>query len=126
LIEPRRRVVLAAKLAAAMSFAFVYLVVCFGGGLILLNARDVGVVLTGPHSLDLIVGTTAGSALGAMLGVATGTLIRNQVGAIVAVAAYAFAVDAVLQASPNVTVQRLNHIEDDVGRSGRVSEHPKT
>lgn len=96
MIEPRRRVVLAAKLAAAMSFAFVYLVVCFGGGLILLNARDVGVVLTGPHSLDLIVGTTAGSALGAMLGVAIGTLIRNQVGAIVAVAAYAFAVDAVL------------------------------
>ena len=35
-----RRVVLAAKLAAAVVPAFVYLVVCFGGGLLLLNACD--------------------------------------------------------------------------------------
>ena len=34
-----------------------------------------------------------------MLGVAIGTLIRNQVGAIVAVVAYAFVVDALLFAS---------------------------
>ena len=41
--------------------------------------------------------------LGALIGVAVGALIRNQVGAIVAVAAYAFAVDAVLfAAAPSV------------------------
>ena len=38
-----------------------------------------------------------------MIGVAVGALIRNQVGAIVALAAYAFAVDAVLfAAAPSV------------------------
>jgi ABC-2 type transport system permease protein len=44
-------------------------------------------------------GPIVGCGVGAMLGVAVGTLIRNQVGAIVAVVAYAFAVDAVLFAA---------------------------
>jgi cystathionine beta-lyase family protein involved in aluminum resistance len=42
-------------------------------------------------------------ALSAMLGVAVGTLIRNQAGAIVTIAAYAFLVDAALfAAAPSV------------------------
>lgn len=107
LFEPRRRLVLAAKLAAAALAGVVFGLVCvavsFGAGLALLSARDVDVALTGSHTLALLVGPIVASVLGAMLGVAIGMLIRNQVGAIVAVAAYAFAVDAVVfAAAPSV------------------------
>ena len=61
--------------------------------------RGVDVALTGTHTLTLVLGSIAVSALSAMLGVAVGTLIRNQAGAIVAVVAYSVAVDATLFAS---------------------------
>jgi ABC-2 type transport system permease protein len=103
MVEPRRRVVVAAKLAAASLAGIVFGVlcvgVCFGAGLAILAARDVNLALTGDHALALVLGPVGASVLGAMLGVAGGTLIRNQVGAIVALAAYAIAVDAVLFAA---------------------------
>lgn len=103
LFEPRRRVVLAAKLAAAALVGGVFACVCvalsFAAGLAVLGARDVTIVLTATRPLVLVFGPIAGCALGAMLGVAVGTLIRNQVAAIVAIAAYAFVVDAALFAS---------------------------
>lgn len=103
LFEPRRRVVLAAKLTAAALAGVVFAVVClfvsFGAGLAILAARDVDVALTGAHTLTLVFGTIAASALSAMLGVTVGALIRNQVGAIVALFAYVLAVDAVLFAT---------------------------
>ena len=101
MIEPRRRVVVAAKLAAASIAGIVFGVVCvcFGAGLAVLAARDVDLALTGDHTLALVLGPVGASVLGAMLGVAVGTLVRNQVGAIVALAAYAVAVDALLFAA---------------------------
>jgi ABC-type transport system involved in multi-copper enzyme maturation permease subunit len=107
LVEPRRRIVLAAKLAAAAiigsGFAAICVVVAFATGLAILAVRDVDVALTGAHTLTLVVGTMVAGALSAMLGVAVGTLIRNQAGAIVALAAYAFLVDAALfAAAPSV------------------------
>lgn len=107
LVEPRRRVVLAAKLAAAapagVLFGVVCVVVAFATGLTVLAVRDVDAELTTVHALTLTLGTVAVSALGAMLGVAIGMLIRNQAGAIIAVAVYAFAVDAALfAAAPSV------------------------
>jgi ABC-type transport system involved in multi-copper enzyme maturation permease subunit len=101
--EPRRRVVLAAKLIAAALSGVVFAAVCvalaFAAGLAVLAARNVDVSLTAAHALVLVCGPILACALGAMLGAAVGTLIRNQVGAIVAVAAYAFTVDAVLFSS---------------------------
>ena len=100
LCEPRRRHVLGAKLTIGALTGIVFAVVCiavsFAAGLSILAVRNVELVLTGPHTLALLLGPLLASALGAMLGVAVGTLIRNQVGAIVAVAAYAFTVDALL------------------------------
>jgi ABC-2 type transport system permease protein len=100
LVEPRRRVVLGAKLGAAALAGVLIGVICvsvaFGAGLAVLGARNVDVALTGAHTATLIAGPIAGAGLGALLGVAVGTSIRNQVGAIVALAAYAIAVDAVL------------------------------
>ena len=107
LVQPRRRVVLAAKLAATALAGLVFAAVCvalaLGAGRVILSARGVDLALTGGELLGVAGGTAAASVLGAWLGVAVGTLIRNQAGAIIALAAYAFAVDAVLfAAAPSV------------------------
>ena len=103
LAEPRRRIVLAAKLAVAALTGVVFALVCvgiaFGAGLAILAARDIHVAVSMAHAVPLVFGTIASSALGAILGVAVGALIRNQAGAIVAIAAYAFLVDAALFAA---------------------------
>jgi ABC-type transport system involved in multi-copper enzyme maturation permease subunit len=107
LVQPRRRIVLAAKLAAAALAGILLAVVCLalslGAGLAILAVRGVELAPTGRDLLALAAGTVAAAALSALLGVAIGTLIRNQVGAIVAVVAYAFLVDATLfSAAPGV------------------------
>jgi hypothetical protein len=107
LVEPRRRVVLAAKLAAAAIAGALFAAVCLalsaGAGLAILAARDVDLVPGSGDLLALAAGTVAAAVLSGLLGVAIGTLIRNQVGAIVAVVAYAFLVDATLfAAAPDV------------------------
>ena len=103
LFEPRRRVFLAAKLAAAALagslLGVIGVIASFAAGLAILAARGADVALTGPHTLALALGPVIGSTLGAMLGVAVGALIRNQAGAIVALAAYAVAVDTALFAA---------------------------
>jgi ABC-type transport system involved in multi-copper enzyme maturation permease subunit len=107
IVEPRRRVVIAAKLAAAalagVAFAVVCVGVTFAAGIALLAARDVDIALTGSHILVLVAGPIGAAMVSAMIGVAVGTLIRNQAGAVVALAAYALLVDAVLfAAAPSV------------------------
>lgn len=103
LFEPRRRVVLASKLVSALLVGLVFGAVCVGlsvgVGRAILAARDVHVALSSNDIAALAFGTIGASTLGAMLGVAVGTLIRNQVGSIIAVVAYAFVVDALLFAS---------------------------
>jgi hypothetical protein len=107
LFEPRRRVFLGAKLAAAALTGALFGAVCvalsFGAGLAVLAARDVDVALTGDHVLVLVVGPVAASALTAMLGVTIGALIRNQVGAILVLAVYALVIESLLfAAAPSV------------------------
>lgn len=103
LFEPRRWLVLDAKLVAAglvgLVFAIICVAVAFGVGLVIFAARDVDFAVTGVHTVVLIVGPIAASVFSAMVGVTIGALIRNQVGAIVALAAYALAVDALLFAT---------------------------
>ena len=100
IVEPRRRVVVAAKLAAAAlagsAFAVICVVLTFGAGVAVFAVRDVDVTLTDAHTLLLVAGPIVASMVSAVIGVAVGTLIRNQAGAIVALAAYALLVDAVL------------------------------
>jgi hypothetical protein len=100
LVEPRRRVVFAAKLGAAavvgVLFGAVCVAVSFAAGMTILAARDVDVALTTSQVVTLVAGPLLASMLSATLGVAIGTLVRNQVGAIVALAAYALLVDAML------------------------------
>lgn len=103
LCEPRRRVVLGAKLAASSLLAVVFAAACLavsvGAGFTILAVRDIDVAPTSAEVLALVAGTVAASALGGVLGVSIGALLRNQVGAIVALVAYAFVVDAGLFAA---------------------------
>jgi ABC-2 type transport system permease protein len=107
LVQPRRRIVLAAKLTAAALAGVVLTLVCIAlslaAGLAILAVRGVELVPSGADLIALVAGAIAAAALSALLGVAIGALIRNQVGAIVAVVAYAFLVDATLfAATPDV------------------------
>jgi ABC-type transport system involved in multi-copper enzyme maturation permease subunit len=103
LFEPRRRVVLAGKVVAAaltgLLFAVVCVAVAFAAGLAILAVRDVDPALSAEHAAVLVVGPLVASPLGALLGVAVGTLIRNQVGAIAALLVYGMLVDAMLFAA---------------------------
>ena len=107
LVQPRRRIVLAAKLTAAALAGVVLTLVCIAlslaAGLAILVVRGVERVPSGADLIALMAGAIAAAGLSALLGVAIGALIRNQVGAIVAVVAYAFLVDATLfAATPGV------------------------
>ena len=103
LVQPRRRVLLGAKLVAGALVGVVFAVACvavaFAAGRAILAVRGADVALQSGDLAPLTLGAALGGVLGALIGVAVGALIRNQVGAIVAVAAYAFAVDAVLFAA---------------------------
>lgn len=103
LVEPRRRVLAAAKLTAAAltgaAFGALSVGLAFGGGLALLAVRGVGFAVSTSHTLELALGTVAVATLSAVVGAAVGALIRNQTGAILALISYAFVVDAVLFAA---------------------------
>jgi ABC-2 type transport system permease protein len=98
--QPRRRLVLEAKLASAalagLVFAAVGVAVSFAAGALILYSRHVSFAVGAGHVGALVAGTLAGGALCSMLGVAVGALVRNQVGAIVALAAWSLAVETVL------------------------------
>ena len=103
LCEPRRRVVLTAKLTAAALTAVVFAAACLRA-VPRRRPRDPRRPRRrsrahGRRGLALVAGTVVASALGGALGVSVGALIRNQVGAIVALVAYAFVVDAGLFAA---------------------------
>jgi ABC-type transport system involved in multi-copper enzyme maturation permease subunit len=125
LFEPRRRVFLAAKLVAAsltaILFAAVCVVLCFASAFVVFAVRDIDWALTSTHILVLVVGPVAASALAALLGVTIGALIRNQVGAILALAVYAVAFESLLFAvapslgrySPAQAASSLGGMPDD-------------
>jgi ABC-2 type transport system permease protein len=126
LAEPRRGIVLAAKLATAAltgaALAVVCVVAALGTGLAILAARGAGVALTGTHAAALFAGPLVAAPLGAMLGVAIGALIRHQAGAIAAVAVYAVLIDALLfSAVPSVARYLPGKAGDAL--TGRPVEH---
>jgi ABC-2 type transport system permease protein len=100
LFEPRRRLVIGAKLVVAavtgVAFALTCTAASFGAGFAILAARDVTFTVSGGHVAEMVLGAVAASVLGAMIGVAVGALIRNQVNGIVALLAYAALIDATL------------------------------
>jgi ABC-2 type transport system permease protein len=97
LFTPRRRRVLAAKLAAGalagLVFGIVGAALGFGIGYACLAGRGIDYALSGGQTALLLLGTVALTALWGPIGVGVGALLRNQVGAIIALLAWGFVVE---------------------------------
>jgi ABC-2 type transport system permease protein len=100
LFTPRRSRVIAAKLAAGLlagiSFGVVGEGLGFAIGYATLDGRGIDYALNADQTTLLILGTLAGVALWGALGVGIGTIVRNQVGAIIGVLAWGFVVENLL------------------------------
>jgi ABC-2 type transport system permease protein len=98
--EPRRRVVVAAKLAASaaggVALAVLGLTLAFGVGWAVFAGRGVDVVLGGRHTATIALGTLTATLLWGVLGAGVGAIVRHQVGAIVTLIAWSFVLESIL------------------------------
>jgi ABC-2 type transport system permease protein len=100
LFSPRRSRVLAAKLAAGLlaglAFGVAGQALGFGVGIAILDARGIHYAPGAGVTALLLGGTVAASALWGAIGVGLGAIVRNQVGAIIALLAWGFVVENLL------------------------------
>jgi ABC-2 type transport system permease protein len=100
LFTPRRAKVLSAKLTAGLLtglvFGAVSLGIAIGIGSLILSARGIPSTLGGHDFAVLVFGGLAGTALRGAFGVGLGAILRNQVGAVIALLAWDFVVDSLL------------------------------
>lgn len=103
LTTPSRVTVVVSKLVTyfviGLGFAVVTLLVVLAIAFPWLAARDVSLSLGGDNA-EVIVGALGVCAIYAMAGVGVGTLVRNQVGAIVGTLAYLFVAEPIIRAVP--------------------------
>jgi ABC-2 type transport system permease protein len=99
LVTPRRSPVIAAKLAVSglvgIVFGLLAEALMTGSAVIGFAARGIDNQLTADDYTQLLTGGAVAAALWAALGVGVGALVRNQVGAIVALCAWMFIVESV-------------------------------
>lgn len=100
LFTPRRSRVIDAKLAAGLLAGIVFGIVGEGLGFAIgyacLAGRGVDYALNAGQTTLLLLGTLAGVALWAALGVGIGTIVRNQAGAIIGLLAWGFVAENLL------------------------------
>jgi ABC-2 type transport system permease protein len=100
LVTPRRSQVLAAKLAAGLlaglAFGIAGEALGFGIGYAIFDARGIPYTPGTGQTALVLGGTVAASALWGAIGVGLGAIVRNQVGAIVALLAWGFVIENVL------------------------------
>jgi ABC-2 type transport system permease protein len=126
LVSPRRSRVLAAKLAAGLlaglAFGVAGEALGFGIGIVILHARGIPYAPgTGTTAL-LLGGTVAASALWGAIGVGLGAIVRNQVGAIIALLAWGFVVENLLFAFVP-SVGRFAPVHAENGLFGLTTRH---
>ena len=126
LFSPRRSRVLAAKLAAGLLAGLALGVagqaLGFGIGVAILDARGIPYAPgTGTTAL-LLGGTLAASALWGGIGVGLGAILRNQVGAIIALLAWGFVVENLLFAFVP-SVGRFAPVHAQNGLFGLTTKH---
>jgi ABC-type transport system involved in multi-copper enzyme maturation permease subunit len=107
LYEPRRTVVLAAKVAAALLggalLSAVAEALALGIGLLILHERGVPVVYSTGGLVHVALGTVATGALWCGIGAGLGAVVRHQVGAIVGLLAWLLVAENILFGlAPNV------------------------
>ena len=100
LFTPRRGHVVSAKLTAGLLaglvFGAVSLGLAVGIGSLILSARGIASVLSGGDFALIVFGGLAGIALRGAFGVGLGAILRNQVGAVIALLAWDFVVNSLL------------------------------
>src|SRR5512133_84298 len=100
LITPRRRPVIAAKLAVSALVGLLFGLVAEGlmvaATTAARSARGIENELSGGDYVQLLVGGTAAAALWAMIGLGIGALVRNQVGTLVGLCAWILLVENLL------------------------------
>jgi ABC-type transport system involved in multi-copper enzyme maturation permease subunit len=100
LVAPSWSRIIGAKLFASaivgVVFGAVAVVISYGLGYLCLSTRGIPFALDGSDELLLIFGSIAGVAIWGAIGVAVGTIIRNQVGAIIGILAWGFVVENLL------------------------------
>jgi ABC-2 type transport system permease protein len=106
LITPRRAPLLAAKLitlaAAGLAFGLASTATASAITLPLLAARHVPAGLTGSGVAAIVVGGGIATALAAAIGIGVGAIIRNQVGAVIAVLALLYVAEPLLGFVPHL------------------------
>lgn len=99
LVSPRRSPVIAAKLAVGCLVGVVYGLLAeglmVGAAAVAFSLRGIPNELTGSDYAQLVAGGAAAAALWAIVGVGIGTLVRNQVAALVGLCAWMFLVESV-------------------------------
>jgi ABC-2 type transport system permease protein len=126
LFTPRRSRVLGAKLAAGLlaglALGIAGEALGFGIGYVILDARGIPYAPGTGQTALVLGGTVAAIALWGAIGVGLGAIVRNQVGAIVALLAWGFVVENLLQAFvPSVGQFAPGNAEN--GLSGLTGKH---
>jgi ABC-type transport system involved in multi-copper enzyme maturation permease subunit len=97
LFNPNRSRLFATKITAGVLSGLVFGVIgeglVFGVGLMILKIRGVPILMTGANETELIVGAIIGTALWGAIGVALGSIVPNQVGAVISLLAWGFVVE---------------------------------
>jgi ABC-2 type transport system permease protein len=100
LVTPSWRRILGAKIVASfvsgVAFGVVGIGLSYAIGYLCLSGRNIHFALDTRDSLLLIAGSIGGSALWGAIGVGVGTIIRNQVGSVIALLAWGFVVESLL------------------------------
>ena len=100
LFTPRRPRVLAAKLAASALAGLLFGILgeglSFAIGYAILPGRGIALSLGGGEITQLLLGTLASAAVWGVMGVGLGTIICNQVGAVIAILAWSLFIDNLL------------------------------
>ncbi len=100
LFTPKRSRVIAGKLAAGLLAGLVFGIVGeglgFGIGYATLSARGLHLALDGGQITLLLAGTLIGTALWGTIGVGLGSIVHNQVGAIIGLLAWGFVIENLL------------------------------
>jgi ABC-2 type transport system permease protein len=126
LFSPRRPRVLAAKLAAGLLagvlFGIVGAALGFGIGYACLAGRGIDYALSGGQTTLLLLGTVGGCALWGAIGVALGAIVRNQVGAVIALLAWGFVAENILFGLVP-SVGRFGPVHAGDGFLGQTTDH---
>ena len=97
LFNPNRTRLFATKVTAGVLSGLVFGVIgeglVFSIGMIIFKIRGVSIVMSGANMTELIVGAIIGTALWGAIGVALGSIVPNQVGAVISLLAWGFVVE---------------------------------